>query len=691
MITQTTKSVRLPLLGIAMAISAANCTCGSQQTRPAPAPAINSNDIFDIGIPLPRIAQSPAPQLSAGNVCGSVQEDFTNPQAKSRYFYAFGQFKLAVIDNILKVRGTATDMSGFGVNTENGKNGQPFDATGCGQIEYDISGKLQGKLKLEVTDFSGKKFETEISSIPSGNHASAKLEGINGKISKIQWLAAPGTSVDIQIDNISFTNAGRSNASTVPYSDLDPLIQINPLNGRRTNGKYYKPMQELANYFLNNQGDPPNATRKTVINGVSTIAAYHDGNGGAKHLCNGGATTSETQSRFFGFMTLYAAITGNTEPAKAALSYSRFFLMPHDGAESPQLPDHLLGIGSGYPFLSHWAVDVSGNAKDRTCLDGRPGSAIFGENILFNMYDPTYNSPPYRSVSPDLKAISGKHAASFASATDADQWLADASYWAGLYGLGNPTDLLLNLRKGLTEGLNPSDAEFYPNAMRFAVYWGEDNPPSINYRGSNKQLYAGYQDPATWAILGRPAWAQNIVKFLADSQNEFKKRYGITGPFMPVFKDGKWGWEGDDPNTDWMGFQYRAFANLGQYYYLTGDQNAKKILDNFVKWVKTAKQADNGIPLEIENKGPLTGKVRRSGYAPDFLALAAQGLIFISAKDKNQGYQALAESLLDTVAKNKAANGSYYNADPNPYQSGTIGFRNAEVGISYGWHTILFN
>jgi hypothetical protein len=473
------------------------------------------------------------------------------------------------------------------------------------------------------------------------------------------------------------------------------------VDGHRQSGRYLQAIQALGDYFMGNQGNPPNATRRTEISGIAARAAYHVFEDNATHLCNGGATTSEAQSLFFNFMVLYGALTSQRDAAQEAYAYLRYFMMPHDGAESPQLPDSRLGVGDNYPFLAHWMIDVSGESQASTCPDGTPGTGVFGENTTYNRYDPTHNSPPYASVArnaggqvdlTERQAGGGRHAASFSSAPDTDQWLVDGAYWAQRYGLGDAASFLMNLRRGLSEGLTPSDAENYPNTMRFAIFWGEDQAPALAFRGTTYQLYTGYQDPAAWEILGRHEWAENIVTFLADAQKKFKRLYRQNGPFMPVFKDGDWGWEGDDPSTYWMGFQYRTFAHLAHYYYLSGDGNAKKILDKFISWYKrNLRTADDqvSIPLELENGERNTGAVRRRGYGPNEFALMAQGLILLAAKDNDSELRQEAEQLLDYMLTQRAANGSFPYTDPEPENNGTYGFHNAEAGIAYGLYTLL--
>jgi hypothetical protein len=134
--------------------------------------------------------EAPAPVSGNASVSGQVQEDFSS--GHTRYWYPFGEFRLVSTREALKVRGTAQAWSGFGVDTQNGDNGEPFDATGCRYLEFDISGTLSGgRMKVELTDFSGNMLEYWFDSIPAGNHIRGPLQDVSGKISKLQWVAAP--------------------------------------------------------------------------------------------------------------------------------------------------------------------------------------------------------------------------------------------------------------------------------------------------------------------------------------------------------------------------------------------------------------------------------------------------------------------------------------------------------------------
>ncbi|MFA4906437.1 MAG: hypothetical protein WC645_08050, partial [Candidatus Margulisiibacteriota bacterium] len=156
-------------------------TTGSAAPQLPTRPALNPNDIFDIGVPLPgnSSAAAPAP-TSAGGLCGQVQEDFSG--GHTRYWYTYGEFELVGTQEALRVKGTASSWSGFGVDTGNGNNGEAFDATGCRFLEFDIRGSFSGKMKVELTDFSGNVFEKWFEAIPRSNHMKIRLEAVSGQI-----------------------------------------------------------------------------------------------------------------------------------------------------------------------------------------------------------------------------------------------------------------------------------------------------------------------------------------------------------------------------------------------------------------------------------------------------------------------------------------------------------------------------
>ncbi|HYH02932.1 MAG TPA: glycoside hydrolase family 48 protein, partial [Bacillota bacterium] len=54
--------------------------------------------------------------------------------------------------------------------------------------------------------------------------------------------------------------------------------------------------------------------------------------------------------------------------------------------------------------------------------------------------------------------------------------------------------------------------------------------------------------------------------------------YGMAYDWQPVWND--------PPSNNWMGYQTWPMQRLAEYYYVTGDQKAKAVLDKWVKWAK---------------------------------------------------------------------------------------------------------
>ncbi|NQU17626.1 MAG: hypothetical protein HQ564_06115 [Candidatus Saganbacteria bacterium] len=492
---------------------------------------------------------------------------------------------------------------------------------------------------------------------------------------------------------------------TLSCKSSGPVFPIPQVSVSRKRGKYYKPLTKLANFFLKNSGDPPNASNRSIVGREKAIGAYHIYENKATHLKNGGATTSETQALFFNFMVLYAALTGKKEGMRGAYNYVKYYMMPHDMEKaSPQLPDHTLVFSNkrDNPYFMHWLVALSEK--------NLAGSVCFGRDVLYKIYDPDKIDRPCivqikNTLDPEKKVktlpnIHSKHKGTsdtmkFSSALDAEQWMQEGLLWAKMFKLADYTPDIKCFRESLKYALTPSRHK-YPGITQYAYWWGGSPIDKIGWHGGSQDVYSGYQNPAAWLIMGKKDTAKRIVYFLGQAQKEFQKRHKISGPFIPVFRKGKFGWTGIDPNTHWTGFQFRVFAKLAHYYYLSGDKKAKTILDNFYKWTKSNMKLQGtkiSVPLEIHNKGSNTGKTRRMGYDPHHHGLIAQGLIYMAARDKNAQYKKDAQMFLDDLSKNRQAkNGSFkYSDDPEAKNRGIYGFHNAEVGIAFGLYELLLN
>jgi|GEM_PF-4611060 len=484
------------------------------------------------------------------------------------------------------------------------------------------------------------------------------------------------------------------------------IPEISKVKVKTTQGRYSRDIQALYNYFMGNSGDPPNASKIYKVDGKEAIMIYHVYEDRPTHLRNGGATTSEA-GLVLNFAALYAGITNNTRLLDGVYNYMRYFMMPHDGLESRQLPDSRLCAPMFYPSRdAHWLVDLSGHA--------RTGDAIFGENIGYKVYDPGFDPHPAIAQDnefglPDLRGVwrypdgrEDRNTYKFASALDAEQWIVDGYYFATKYTDRDFSEDIAMARPSLLDALMPGGEN--QNVMRFGKYWGGNLNEGWKWVDYGNDLYTGYQDPASWVIMGEPDVAAAQVNFLFKAQKEFTKKNGVEGPFVPVCDQGSvWGWEGTDTkseyvwkgadeNTDWTGFQFRTFAHLAHYYYLTGDKKAKEILVKFILWVEGNKEINGtkiDLPFELDKE---TGEITKVRYSPHNHGLYAQGLIYLAARDNNKKYEDGATSLLDDLVKNRKNKFGAFTEPPNPPKEDKAliyGFHQCEVGIAFSLYQIL--
>lgn len=612
---------------------------------------------------------------------GEAEKPGTSIDSSGRYWYAFNGLTAKAADKQIHIKSGKND-GGFGVDTNKGKNGKTFDARKYNFFEFDLNKVKKGtnsKGRIDLGLINGRQVTTTNFTVKAGRIKVELPPKARGVIDKMQIVFEK--SVDLHLDNISFTSKAG-----------EPIMQITPLPmAKKTAGRYMRPLANLAGYFISKNGNPPNAVKIFKTPNGPAMALYHMRKNNPSHLNNGGATTSEAQVWFDNCTTLLAAVKHNKKPMEWSYRYLKMFMMPNDGLESKKLPDSKF---SG-PNLIHWMVDISGN--------GRPGekaNGVFGENTTYNQYDPKHglNNKPYACIagqkgSNKLDASDAGQAFLFNSAPDAEARLIRSLYFRQRYGFGDQSEEITRLRSGLNLGIDPKDS-----LQVFRISWGRSAGKSGGpWQDVDKYKYSGYQDPAAWLIMGKKDAAQAIISFMLKAQKEYQKRHKIKGPFMPVYKEGIFGWTGPDPNTDWTGFQYRGFANAAFYYYLSGgkDKTAKQVAYNFYGWLAKNRKENNGkfiVPLSLHNKGSKIGQIKRMGYGPDSHALIAQGLLFMSAAENNPKYKKVAQEILDDLKTHAEKDGSYkYTDDPEPKARGTYGFHNAEVCSAYGLYELYPN
>jgi hypothetical protein len=130
----------------------------------------------------------------------------------------------------------------------------------------------------------------------------------------------------------------------------------------------------------------------------------------------------------------------------------------------------------------------------------------------------------------------------------------------------------------------------------------------------------------------------------------------------------------DPPSNEWFGFQAWSMQRVAEYYYVTGDKNAKLVLDKWVAWARANTKLGPGNAFEVPSTLAWSGqpsldwsadtrtfaddkafnaglhvKVLDRGADVGVAAALAHTLAFYAAKAKDKEAQRLAKELLDRM------------------------------------------
>jgi hypothetical protein len=140
--------------------------------------------------------------------------------------------------------------------------------------------------------------------------------------------------------------------------------------------------------------------------------------------------------------------------------------------------------------------------------------------------------------------------------------------------------------------------------------------------------------------------------------------YGLAYDEAPVYHD--------PPSNEWFGFQAWSMDRVAEYYYVTGDAQAKIVLDRWVGWVKKNTKLTGGGGYQIPSTLGWSGKpsaswsaeshaagkasnaglhvqIRDFGDDAGVAAATARTLAFYAAKSGDKEAQHLAKQLLDRM------------------------------------------
>lgn len=191
--------------------------------------------------------------------------------------------------------------------------------------------------------------------------------------------------------------------------------------------------------------------------------------------------------------------------------------------------------------------------------------------------------------------------------------------------------------------------------------------------------YTGYTNPLAW--ITSPDNYNIAMQFLKDAQFEFQKRFGIVGPFMPIYNRNLtenlvyddlevWTFNGPDQNTTWMGFQYRTLVNVAESYYQrlffgdgVIDQTAKTILDRWVAFLNNWFKTNSHLPSVIYP----TGQILYTYQSADFIAQVGRSMMLKYIVDNDLDALNLAQRMLVDLLNLQKTNGAFYPTGSNIY------------------------
>ena len=171
-------------------------------------------------------------------------------------------------------------------------------------------------------------------------------------------------------------------------------------------------------------------------------------------------------------------------------------------------------------------------------------------------------------------------------------------------------------------GTSKANEETYLLSWYYA--WGGATTGAWSWRISGDAIHEGYQNPlAAFALSTDPDlipksptaqadWAQsltvsmNLFQWLQSAEggiaggieNNWQGNYGDAGKPPagdPTFDGMYYDWEPEyhnPPSNQWFGYQTWPMERVAEYYYMTGNAQAKTILAKWIKWAESVTTAD---------------------------------------------------------------------------------------------------
>ncbi|KAH1006485.1 hypothetical protein HUJ05_007217 [Dendroctonus ponderosae] len=176
-----------------------------------------------------------------------------------------------------------------------------------------------------------------------------------------------------------------------------------------------------------------------------------------------------------------------------------------------------------------------------------------------------------------------------------------------------------------------------------------------NKRMQTISLSSGFLDDASlWLHLAKSFWRESKTGYT------FHGLYYENEPLD------------DDGTSDWFGMWSWTTDRLAQYYYITGDETARSVLEKWFTWLyqhMTVSDNSYSVPMMISWSGslPTNAKMNVLESGSRFFGVGssiARSLSYYAAKSGDSKAKSTAKQLLDVIWKNhKDSKGLYVRSD----------------------------
>ncbi|MBC6461131.1 glycoside hydrolase family 48 protein [Actinomadura sp. HBU206391] len=250
----------------------------------------------------------------------------------------------------------------------------------------------------------------------------------------------------------------------------------------------------------------------------------------------------------------------------------------------------------------------------------------------------------------------------YTAAPDADARAVQAAYWALTWATeqGNQSQISATVTKAAKMGdylryafydkyfknpgcTSPSCAAGSGKSssaylLNWYFAWGGDMSDAWSWRIGSSHNHGGYQNPlAAWALSPagpaalRPRsstapadWQQSLTRqvqfytwlqsaegaIAGGATNSYGGAYGAPPSGTPTFFGMAYDVAPvyhDPPSNQWFGFQAWGMHRLAELYYVTGNTQAKAVLDKWVNWATTNTTLGTGSSFQIPNEMDWSG------------------------------------------------------------------------------------